>query len=58
MCVEIGTGVRGDYVELKNQGFHLRKRVYATMEKRNWGHKANTAITSGGSVSLSENWEN
>lgn len=50
-------GVGGDYVELKNLVFHLRKRVYAAKEKRNEGHKANIAITSGPSVSSSENWE-
>lgn len=48
----------GNYVELKNLVFHLRKRVYAAKEKRNEGHKANIAITSGPSVSSSENWEN
>lgn len=33
LCAWAGEG--GDYVELKNLGFHLRKRVYAAKEKRN-----------------------
>lgn len=56
LCASAGVG--DDYVELKNPVFHLRKRVYAAKEKRNEGHKANIAITSGPSVSSSENWEN